>query len=126
MLPTQTTAVTTSGWAKSTIPNSSLCPEDSNVVQFEPTQLAPLPQPTFTHLAEPAHPGARLGVAAITMCQKITTTYSCGHTSVTYVKTSGCSGEAKKCPHLRPVASTNDDICSDESDCDKKPKPKRR
>lgn len=106
----QTTTVTTSGWAKSTVPNSSRFPEDSNVVQFEPTQLAPLSQPNFTHLAESAHPGARLGVS-VTMCQKITTTYSCGHTAVAYVKTSGCSGEAKKCPRLRPVAFKNDDIC---------------
>lgn len=48
--------------AKSTVPHSSRCPEDTNVAQFKPTHLAPLSPPTLTHLTEPAHPGATLGV----------------------------------------------------------------
>lgn len=82
-------------------------------------------QPTFTHLAEPAYPGATLGVALIIMCQKITTTYKCGHTAVTWVKTSGCSGEVEKCPHIREISFTNSDYCDKYNHCEK-PKSKLR
>ncbi|OBU01562.1 hypothetical protein VE01_00091 [Pseudogymnoascus verrucosus] len=99
----------TSGWA------------NSNLLSSHHSQ-----QPTFTHIAEPAHPGPRLRVEIIDMCQKITTTYQCGCTAVTWVKTSGCSGDGEKCDRKKSVSFKNDDTCDKHGENGERSKTKLR
>lgn len=100
------------GVGEATVPHTFRCPENSNVVQFKPTQLAPHSQPTLTHLTEICT--SKCSPRSI-MCQKITTTYRCGCTDVKWVKTSGCSGKKEKCPKVKAVQFTNNDDCERDS-----------